>query len=210
MESAASMPLSRGASSGDKLGRAPRTRHRHGTIVLLRGRRTQAVAGRRSRRSSTVPAVPTTRNGVEDRPHGPPADGRGAGRRHPSGVASSVSMHAKASVPEPAKSSARGDAAMGRAGRIGPEPHALRRRALRSGSRARAPIVRATSTAIRLAIDVPVTKRPLALSGNSKICRAHSTIWRSTSIPAWSRPPRLEFRPAASISASIPTGVPPP
>jgi hypothetical protein len=27
---------------------------------------------------------------------------------------------------------------------------------------------------------------------------------------AWSRPPRLAFSPAASISASIPTGVPPP
>ena len=41
---------------------------------------------------------------------------------------------------------------------------------------------RATSTAIRLAIDVPVTKMPLAVSGKPNICRVHWTIWRSTSM----------------------------
>jgi hypothetical protein len=50
--------------------------------------------------------------------------------------------------------------------------------------RASAPsaLVRATSTAIRLAIDVPVTKMPLALSGKANRLRIQWTIWRSTSI----------------------------
>ena len=42
--------------------------------------------------------------------------------------------------------------------------------------------VRATSTAIKFAVDVPVTKIPLAPSGKPNIERIHSTIWRSTSI----------------------------
>jgi len=36
--------------------------------------------------------------------------------------------------------------------------------------------VRATSTAIRLAIDVPVTKIPLASPGKPNIWRVHATI----------------------------------
>ena len=39
--------------------------------------------------------------------------------------------------------------------------------------------VRATSTAIRFAIDVPVTNRPLAVSGKLNISRTHCTTCRS-------------------------------
>ena len=48
---------------------------------------------------------------------------------------------------------------------------------------------------MRLAMEVPVTNRPLALSGKPKIRRIQRTIWRSTSMGTWSRPPRLAFEP---------------
>lgn len=70
--------------------------------------------------------------------------------------------------------------------------------------------VRATSTPIRLAIEVPVTKTPLAVSGKPNSSAIQRAIWRSTSTGIWLRPPTFAFRPAASISASMPTGVPPP
>ena len=69
---------------------------------------------------------------------------------------------------------------------------------------------RATSTAIMLAIEVPVTKMPPAPSGKRNISAIQRVTWRSTSTGIWSRPPTFAFRPAASISASMPTGVPAP
>ncbi len=51
-------------------------------------------------------------------------------------------------------------------------------------------------------MDAPVTKRPLALSGKPNSFRIQPVICRSTSIGMWSRPPRLAFNPAASISAT--------
>ena len=76
-----------------------------------------------------------------------------------------------------------------------------------SGPRARR---RAISTPMKLAIEAPVTNRPLAVAGKPNSSRIQPATSRSTSIGMWSRPPRLAFRPAASISASMPTGVPPP
>ena len=69
---------------------------------------------------------------------------------------------------------------------------------------------RATSTPMKLAMDAPVTKRPLAVSGKPNIWRAQPTTSVSIATGMWSRPPRLALRPPASISANMPTGVPPP
>ena len=60
------------------------------------------------------------------------------------------------------------------------------------------------------AIDVPVTRTPEVSVGIPAISAAQRITWRSTSIGAWSRPPRLAFRPPAINSASMPTAFPPP
>ncbi len=59
-------------------------------------------------------------------------------------------------------------------------------------------------------MEVPVTNTPEASLGKPKTCANQRVIWRSTSMPMWLRPPQLALRPAASISASMPTGVPAP
>ena len=66
--------------------------------------------------------------------------------------------------------------------RYRPSAARLRRRRRAAGPTVPSAAVRATSTAIRFAIDVPVTKIPLAPLGKPNIARVHSTIWRSTSI----------------------------
>ena len=68
---------------------------------------------------------------------------------------------------------------------------------------------RATSKAIRLAMEAPVTNRPPAPAGKSNSSAIHRATWRSTSTGIWSRPPRLAFSPAASISARAPGHIAP-
>ena len=63
---------------------------------------------------------------------------------------------------------------------------------------------------MKFAIDVPDTTIPDDSAGKSKSARIHRTTCRSTSTGAWSRPPRFASSPAASISATAPTAVPPP
>ena len=43
-------------------------------------------------------------------------------------------------------------------------------------------VSRAIKMPMRFASEVPVTNRPVALSGNPKMPRIQRTIWRSTSI----------------------------
>ncbi len=61
-----------------------------------------------------------------------------------------------------------------------------------------------------LAMDEPVTRMPELVAGMPIISAAQAITVRSSSIGAWSRPPRLAFSPPASSSASMPIPVPPP
>ncbi len=70
--------------------------------------------------------------------------------------------------------------------------------------------MRATVSATRLAIEPPLTSSPLACAGKPSISLNQSITCASTRGPAWSPPPICGFIPAASISASIPSGVPGP
>ncbi len=104
-----------------------------------------------------------------------------------------------------------GDAAV-RAGRgIGGEASCapLRRRRVRTS----VPSSRGSATSTR----DQVGHRSAGHEQSAGRVRESRTIRASSAIPAarlrsgiWSRPPRLAFSPAASISASMPTGVPPP
>ena len=53
--------------------------------------------------------------------------------------------------------------------------------AIGSGGSYASAAARATRTAIRFAIDVPVTNRPQAVCGNRNSSRTQATTWRSTS-----------------------------
>jgi len=69
---------------------------------------------------------------------------------------------------------------------------------------------RAQSTAQKLAMEEPVSSTPEVPAGMPSIAAAQAITCRSTTIPAWSRPPQLAFIAPASNSASIETGLPPP
>ena len=59
-------------------------------------------------------------------------------------------------------------------------------------------------------MELPLTSSPLADAGNPVISRHQESTCSSTYPAACSPPPRFEFMPAASISASMASGVPVP
>jgi hypothetical protein len=70
--------------------------------------------------------------------------------------------------------------------------------------------LRATVSPIKLAIEPPLTKVPLALAGNPSISLHQSTTCPSSNAAAWLPPPRLDPWTAARKSPSAPVKLPDP
>ena len=146
--------------------RARQRRRRRETRVPARGTAQRSASRSSIAPISTVPAEPTTRNGFR------PASRSRAIRSR----SAATSMRCDRSTVDAAQRVAAeagdvhrlGDAAMRRRRGIGRKLRAVVADAVLPHRRCPSAVVRATSTAIRLAIDVPVTKMPLAPCGKAE------------------------------------------
>ena len=203
------MPAKRGASSGASIARAAeRAVDVEPELFLARDCRPSAARSSIAP-TSTVPAVPTSRNGVAA-PLRDPRRSPHATPRYPSDARASVAIMRSAALPKPASSMAWRDAAMRRGRDIGGEALARRGEPSRrdAGPSARgARDQHGDEIRHRTAGD----EQPAGASRESRTAAATQRGPGARPRSACDRGRRrLAFRPAASISASMPTGVPPP